>query len=53
MMTKTLALLIVATIVLTAATPAIVRLLNAATPLVVVVGALFLAWKLVQHSIRP
>jgi hypothetical protein len=51
-MTKTLALLIAAMIVLAAATPAIVRLLNAATPLVVVVGVLFLAWTLVEHYVR-
>lgn len=51
-MTKTLALLIAATIVLATATPAIVRLSEAMTPLVGVVGVLFLALTLVNHYVR-
>ena len=50
--TKVLALFIVATIVLAIATPAIVRLLNAATPPAVALLVAILAWKLVQYYTR-
>jgi hypothetical protein len=45
-------LLIALAVVLAAATPAIVRLLDAVTPLVLVVGVLFLAWTLLQRYLR-
>jgi len=51
-MAKTLTLIIAATIVLAAAAPAIVRLLNAATPLALVLLVAILAWKLVQYYTR-
>lgn len=44
--------LIAGPLVLSAATPAITRLLSALTPLVLVVGVLAIAWRLVSHFTR-
>jgi len=45
--------LVAVVVVLALATPALIRLLNAATPLAIVVLVGILAWKLVQHYTRP
>lgn len=52
-MNRTLVLLVAAVVVLVVATPALTRLLEAATPLAIVVLMAILAWKLVQHYTRP
>lgn len=52
-MNRTLMLLAVAVVVLAVATPPLIRLLSAVTPLAIVVLVAILAWKLVQHYTRP
>jgi hypothetical protein len=52
-MNRTLLLVVAVIVVVAVATPALTRLLDAATPLAIVVLLAILAWKLVQHYTRP
>ncbi len=47
-----LVLLIVGAVILNAATPMMVQLINALTPLVLVVGTLVIVWRLVKYFTR-